>query len=681
MFVSVRRLLPLLAALAALLACAPVAAGAEGPPRPVLLDQGWEFQATPGGPWKRVSVPHVFDGRANEAGFDGTTGTYRLRFRAPATTAGFGWGLRFEGVRRRAQVLLNGRQIGANADPYTGFQLDAPGLRPGAENLLTVKVDNVRTPGFREGWWNWGGITRRVHLVPLGGLELRDVALLGDVDCSGVCKADVRVDGWITNRTSAPQRPVVAVQLREPGGDRTAQRTLRLRTVRPGETARVQFDAPVPGDPRLWAPEDPQLYSAVIQARIGTQVVQTESEKVGLRTVEVRKGRLLLNGRPVMLRGASIQEDVYGRGPAMTDEDVDEIVRELKAVGAKITRAHYLLDDRLLDAFDEAGIMVWSQAPVYHRDVQLRDAAHRTREVETVRRTVLAARKHPSVITHSVANELSPRPDDSSTTKDFIDRAARVTRDLDPTVPASIDILAWPGFDRQEAYAQFDLIGVNSYFGWYDGDEEHPTADFSDLEPFLTSMHKKYPRQALVMTEFGAEAVEEGPANLKETFAFQARYLQANLDVVARQPFMSGAIYWTLREFAVKPNWIGGFKRPIDETDPEARDGIHDKGLIEYETGKRKPAWSVAARDFKRTPLYRSAAPRAVAAAVGPPPEGPSTSAAILAFTTAILMLLLLAAAVLIWLLRDVLRFGGRPPAAAAATEQEAGERRLRAVA
>ncbi len=127
------------------------AAAAEALPRPVTLAAGWEFQLRPDGPWERVQVPHVFDGSADEQLFDGTVAWYRLRFRAPRTPAGWGWDLRFDGVRRRAEVFLNGRPLGRNSDPYTPFRLPARGLRPDAENLLTVRVDNRRTPGFREG--------------------------------------------------------------------------------------------------------------------------------------------------------------------------------------------------------------------------------------------------------------------------------------------------------------------------------------------------------------------------------------------------------------------------------------------------------------------------------------------------------------------------------------------------
>ena len=640
-----------LALLAVLAGAAPAAAA---PPQPVELARGWEVAPRPEGPWKRVSVPHVLEGRPLESAFDGTTAWYRLRFVGPRNPAG-GWALRFEGVRRKAEVVLNGRSIGRSDDPYTPFTLPAGSVRQGRENLLVVRVDNRRTPGVREGWWNWGGITRPVRLLPRGPVAMRGIGVLSDVRCEGTCEAAVVVDGWVESRADVPVRPRLALRLRPPGGGPETRRTVRLRTVRPGETTRVRVRVPVRGTPRLWAPERPQLYDAAVSLAVGDRVTQVQRDRVGLRTVRVRDGFLELNGRRLALRGASIQEDMPGRGPALTDADVEEIVRELQAVGANITRAHYLLDERLLDRFDEEGILVWSQSPVYHRDVQLRTAAGRERELGTVRRTVLEARRHPSVLTHSVANELSPQPDDNATTRAFLDRARRLTVRLDPTLPTSVDVLAWPGFGRQETYARFDMLGLNSYFGWYEGDEQHFTGNLADLEPFLRTANAQYPDQALVMTEFGAESTMDGPAGVKETFAFQAAYLKKNLDLVKRLDFLNGAIYWTLREFAVKPDWDGGAKREVP------RDGIHDKGLLEYETGERKPAWDVAAADFAANAGYRSPAPRPVAAALDAAPERPSASAGAKAFALGVLGALLLLGTLMAWLLRDIWRLGGRP--------------------
>jgi hypothetical protein len=112
-------------------------------------------------------------------------------------------------------------------------------------------------------------------------------------------------------------------------------------------------------------------------------------------------------------------------------------------------------------------------------------------------------------------------------------------------------------------------------------------------------MHRRYPAQALVMTEFGAEATENGPATQKQTYAFQSAYLLRTLGVVRQLGFMDGAIYWTLREFAVGPNWTGGVTLPAGMVP----DGIHHKGLIAY-GGAPKPAFAVAQRLFGVTPSF-----------------------------------------------------------------------------
>ncbi|HEX8204811.1 MAG TPA: glycoside hydrolase family 2 TIM barrel-domain containing protein [Solirubrobacteraceae bacterium] len=657
----------------ALLALLPAAASAEV--RGSLpLDDGWEFADQAEGPWERVDVPHVMDPRPTPEVWEGRVAWYRLKFTGPQTSEGRAWWLRFGQVRRRAEAFLNGRPIGSNEDPYTPFSLPANGIVPGQENVLVVRVDNRRTPGWREGWWNWGGITRGVQLVPRGRVEMRDTGLLSEVDCSGRCRAQVRLDTWITNRTREPVRPLVSVRLEPPGGGKVIRHALRARTIPPGETARVQFNTPV-DKPRLWAPERPALYDASVSARLGTRVEHAEDTRVGLRSVSVRDGHLELNGRRLDLRGASIQEDAPGRGPALTDADVEQIVSDLKAVGANVTRAHYLLDERLLDRLDEEGILVWSQAPVYHRDMQLKSKAGRSFELGSVRRTVLGARNHPSVITHSVANELSPRPDVMRTTGIFLNTARELAEDLDHTLPASVDILAWPGFPKQQVYDDFDLLGVNSYFGWYQGDSGHETGNLADFEPFLKQTRRYYDRQALVLTEFGAEATMDGPDTVKETWGFQARYVDQYLSLIDDLGFMSGAIYWTLREFAVKPDWDGGAKRDVE------RDSIHNKGLLHYEDGSRKPAWDVARAHFAGTPIYRSEPSRAVAAVTS---SGPREDAGVggTALVGGVVGLLLTFALAMLWFLRDIWRFGDEPePAPAYAAGDPDRERRLELVA
>jgi beta-glucuronidase len=388
--------------------------------------------------------------------------------------------------------------------------------------------------------------------------------------------------------------------------------------MRPGAQADVRFSVPLAEPVETWSPDRPSLYQATVETMGGGILDQTDRLAVGMRKVENRGGLLYLNGRQINLRGASIEEDAPGRGPALTAADQQRVVDELKAVHANITRSQYPLGQGLLSRLDRAGILVWTQAPIYHRDDLLHTPAQREFALNTLRGSILATRSHASILTQSIANELTPTPDTTPGTKAYIDAAAKIVRQLDPGMPVAIDVLSYPNFPAQQTYKQFDLLGISNYYGWYTGKAGHSTADLGGLVPFLRLTHERYPDQALVMSEFGAEATFAGPASEKQTYAFQTDYLKQTLAVAATLPFLNGAIYWTLREFAVKPDWNGGPPRPgITHT------SIHHKGLITY-SGAEKPAFRVAAELFGQTPLYRSAVePTLVSGpAGGGPPSG-----------------------------------------------------------
>jgi hypothetical protein len=586
-------------------------ARADGPASVSLDGAGWEY-TTDREHWAPVKLPHVFDPKPDTDTFKGLVGWYRVKLRAPAAVPGFDWGVHFEQVRRVASVFLDGREVGVNADPYAPFTVALPQLNDGREHELVVRADNRKGKEPREGWWNWGGITRPAQLVPLGALVTHDAGFLPRRTCDENgehCRWTVLVDAVVENRTAAQTiTPQLRARLSDPDGARAGAARATARPLAPGERARVRFRIPVDGDPQLWGPGHPSLYGVALDTLgAGGAVQQTDRARIGLRTVAVRDGLLELNGKPIELRGASIQEDVDGHGPALTDNDVASIVDQLKTVGANVTRAHYALDERLQRKLDEAGILVWTQAPIYHRDELLKTPAEREAALATVRAAVLATRNHPSTITHSVANELSVVPDTVPGTAAFLRDARLLTLDLDPTLPSSVDTLSYPGFPRQEAYAQFALLGINSYFGWYPGKPGHSTANVRDLAPYLKGMRAMYPDTGLVLTEFGAESTMTGPKTEKETYAFQQVYTRDVLKVVGSDPTLSGAIYWTLREFAVKPKWDGGAQRVGVE-----RDAIHNKGLVTYD-GRPKPAWNVLRDDIRTTPLVRPDADVALA--------------------------------------------------------------------
>jgi Glycosyl hydrolases family 2, TIM barrel domain/Glycosyl hydrolases family 2 len=627
---------PLYAPAAALIAlAAPAAALAQGaPPRERTLSGGWEMRVEPAAPappqeappeetaegeapatpatapglvaqapgeWKRTKVPSVFDSRALPSLYPGQVRRYRVSFQGPPTPRGFSWLLRFESVRRNAGVILNGRRIGRNVDPYTPFTLEARGLRPGRTNELVVIVDGRKHPDLPEAWWNWNGIVRPVELIPAGTAHIQDLGTMSRVQCRGParrCRAELLLDGMLQRRGTRSIAPSLDVRLRSPSG-RVTTRSFRLPRQRDRER-RLRLSVPVPA-PQLWSPDSPQLYSAEITLRERGRVVQRERRRIGLRSVEVKQGHLWLNNRRIQLRGASIHEDMPGSGAALTAADMDRFVADLKDLGANITRAHYLLNERLLARLDRAGIFVWNQAPIWQRDSGarlLRQAKERERALLTVRRTVTAARNHPSVLTHSVANELTFTPDQHPATQRFLLAAQAQAREIDPTLPISVDIKGRVGFAEQFTYHSFDLIGLNQYFGWYRWVE-----DFSLLEPYIRELRDFYPGKAIVMTEWGAEGrpeLADAPPDLKGGYPFQTFHAARTIDVIDRSPALSGAIYWTLREFEITPGWQGGAGRRPPQYEPNTR---HHKGLITYE-GERKPVFNLLRDRFRATPLY-----------------------------------------------------------------------------
>src|SRR5439155_16985465 len=141
----------------------------------------------------------------------------------------------------------------------------------------------------REGWWNWGGITRPVSLVPLGQVELDDLGLVPLVRCSGpdACSAQMLLDGKVTNRTTQRVEPTLDVRLVAPGSGRITDHVVPVRSLLPGETALVHRTLSVAGRPQLWSPDTPRLYDATVETRVGAAPQQEDHLRVGLRSVTV----------------------------------------------------------------------------------------------------------------------------------------------------------------------------------------------------------------------------------------------------------------------------------------------------------------------------------------------------------------------------------------------------------
>jgi beta-glucuronidase len=551
--------------------------------------------------WRRTSVPTASNtGDFSSESYVGTVHWYRKDFRAPTSDERSKWILRFESVNYRARVWLNGKPLGIHVGSYLPFELRAKSIRRRGTNRLVVRVDSRRrkfdipplsvrrTGSFEGGWWNYNGILREVYLRRVEGFDFQSVFFQPRLPRPHGA-ATVKVAVTVRNVNHGGRRVRVVGTF---GG-----RPLRFHAKRVPGLGTRRFRARVRiRNPKLWWIERPYLYTGRLAlVGEGGRAVQRYTVHTGIRSLKVsRLGRIQLNGRDVNLRGASVHEDSLSRGAALSPFQMRSLVGQLRDLGADMTRAHYPLHPYILEQADRYGILVWSEIPVYRMASSLfKNAEVRAKALRMLRDEIERDRNHPSVAVWSVGNENASRPGTGLQT--YIRHAAATARGMDPTRLVGLATSGFPTVEKQDIYLHLDALGINDYFGWYNG----PRATIADrgmLSGYLNRLHSDYPNQALVITEFGAEAGRSGPVADKGTYEFQSDFLQYHLGVFAEKPFINGALVWNLRDFRVRPGWIGG--------NPTPRPPVNQKGLID-DYGRRKPAYGAVQQVYRSTSPYR----------------------------------------------------------------------------
>jgi beta-glucuronidase len=579
----------------------------DGPVGRYLLSGSWLFRAdpkrrldgagrsppgaSPGG--GGGTVPNAFNARSlSNASMAGTNTFYRKDFRLPKASAS-DWIVHFDSVRYRGTVWLNGRLLGKHEGGYLPFELHLTGLKRGT-NHLVVQVNNrlheTDLPPGKEtivgapsgGWWNWGGILRDVYIRRVQGIDISQALVLPRVGCV-TCSASIEYRVTVHNYRRRSARVRVTTNF---GGIR---RALGTTTVRAGGSRQVRARLGVPR-PHLWSPADPHLYPVSIVASGGGSA--RWSLHTGVRQFTVKGGRLLLNGQPVNFRGGFMHEDDPVTGGAVTPKRIDLFFKLARQLGATAFRTHYPLSPIMLEKADREGFLIWSEVPVFQVPSNILSKPEvRAKAVRMVRENVANNSNHASIFTWSVANELHSPP--TGVEAGYYRAAVRAVHRLDPTRPAATATPAYPNVGCTKAFAPIQLLGVNTYFGWYPG-PDGSVADRSRLGPYLDQVHKCFPSKAIAVTEFGSEANRHGPAEDRGTYEFQSKLNDYELRTYATKPWLSGAI-GMLIEFRVRPGWSGG--------NPFPSPPMHQKAVFDF-LGNPKPAAAVLSQWFHQTQQY-----------------------------------------------------------------------------
>jgi beta-glucuronidase len=462
----------------------------------------------------------------------------------------------FGAANYRADVYLNGEKLGHHVGGFTPFNFEITKLVRDTGNFLIVKVDNRRSrdgvPTMMTDWWNYGGITRGVKLVEAPSTFVHDYFVQLQKG------SRQRISGWVR---LAGDKPAQKVTIRVP----EAAITKSFTTDASGFAA-IDFNAEL----RLWSPEDPKLYDVVIEAE--TDRVR---DQIGFRSIETHGTDILLNGRPVFLRGVCLHEEAPIRGGrAYSREDALKLLGWARELGVNFVRlAHYPHNELIVREADRMGIMVWSEIPVYwtilwENPETFENARNQLSEM------IARDKNRASVVIWSVANE-TPLSEARLT---FLKNLVSHARSLDSTRLLSAamerhytDATTQMIDDPLGEY--LDVLGCNEYVGWYDG----LPAKADGLE-----WKSKYDKP-LIMSEFGADALygHHGDVLARWTEEYQENLYRHQIAMLKRIPFLRGAAPWILTDFRSP-------RRPL----PGIQDYWNRKGLISS-GGEKKKAFYV----------------------------------------------------------------------------------------
>jgi beta-galactosidase/beta-glucuronidase len=579
---------------------APALPAATGPGGARLLDGPWIVRGDQPGRgaalgWRRggftgrtVAVPfspnarHV-RGSAGERSFAGSVAWYRTTVAVPRAGA---YAIRFESVNHRAAVWVDGRAVTQHTGTYLPFEARVR-LAAGT-HVLVVRADwrdpaAMKADAWHRTWFNFGGINRPVSIRALGPSELDSPSIVTRLRGTD---AVVDVAVGVSNRAGAR---TIAVR------GTLAGALLRFAPVHLGRGARATVRARVRiARPELWEPGHPTLQG--LRLEVAGEAVFTA--RVGLRELRWAGGRLLLNGEPLKLRGASLQEDAPDRGDALTEADADAIVARLQAVGANATRTQHPLSDTLLDRLDAAGILVWQGVgPVDAPGAWTsRTPVQQRRAIRRVRLNVLQARMHPSVVAWNLANEVAGNGHIGGQ-PEYVDAAAQLVHRLDPGRPTAVDVWGTHLPDRVGfMYRHVDAVGATNYEGWYDDTLAPASTVEAGIDAWLVRLRATFPGKVLVVSEFGAEANRLNAPGAPGSESFQASLLSRHIRAYEAAPWLDGELVWNLQDFALAPSFAGGSIRRQVPGIHLVR-GINQKGLFTYD-GQAKPAVAAVRRAF-----------------------------------------------------------------------------------
>ena len=536
------------------------------------INDNWRFSGSGNGSeaadlddkdWELINIPHTWnaqDAFDDKPGYRRGVSWYRRNLRLDPGLKDKQIFLYFEGANQIAEVYVNGSFAGRHIGGYSAFSFDVTKfLKSDGSNLIAVKVDNSfnpNVPPLTADFNFYGGIYRDVWLIAADEVHLK----VTDLASSGVqittpqvseTRATVNVSGTVVNSSGSDRKIEVVNIIVGPDGNDVLSAVSTLDVKAKSELTFEQSTPPIDA-PKLWSPDEPNLYRVKTLVRENGRVLDNISNPLGFRwfNFDAEKG-FFLNGKPLKLRGTNRHQDHAGLGNALPDSMHVRDMQLIKDTGYNFVRlAHYPQDPAVLEAADRLGLLLWEETPLVNY-ITISPEFNENSAL-MVREMIRQHRNHPSVVLWGYMNEIYlrvPKENAENIRKETVVLARKlekIAREEDPSRPTAI------AFHNSDLYNTMGLgeipqvIGWNLYNGWYRG-------TFEDFGKFLDEQHSRYPNRPLIVSEYGANSDLRLHATetrrFDSTTEYQRMFHENYLAQINARPFVAGSSLWNEFDF------------------------------------------------------------------------------------------------------------------------------------
>ena len=310
------------------------------------------------------------------------TGSYRRTFDLPSDWSGQEVYFHVGSATSNLAVWVNGKYVGYSEDSKVAAEFNITKYLKKGQNLIAMQVMRWCDGSYLEDqdFWRFTGIAREVYLYARPKAHIEDFTVNQDyIGGKGVLNVDV----------NAPKGTTVEQLLTDNSG-----KEVDLASVKP------------------WTAETPNLYNLFITLKKGNTVLEVIKQRVGFRHIEIKGGQLLVNGQPILIKGADRHELDPDGGYIVSVERMIEDIKIMKQLNINAVRTcHYPDDPRWYDLCDEYGIYLTAEANIeshgmgYGEHTLAKRADFEKMHMERNEANVKAFKNHPSIIVWSLGNE------------------------------------------------------------------------------------------------------------------------------------------------------------------------------------------------------------------------------------------------------------------------------------